>query len=58
MAQPTIDDKYLEMATKIVAAAVGAAAGNINYALTYPDKTAALFNAVAKEIYNLRSGQY
>jgi hypothetical protein len=54
----SIDDKYLEMATKIVAAAVGNTTGNLNVALTYPDKVTALFSAIAKEIYNLRIGQY
>jgi len=54
----SIDDKYLDMATKIVTAAVGCPTGNINMALQYPERVVALYNAVAQEIYKLRTGQY
>jgi hypothetical protein len=52
-----IEDKYLEMATKIVASAVSSQQAG-SYAMSSPDVAATLVRTICLELITLRRGQY
>lgn len=56
MDNPRIDKEYLDMATKIVAAAASGVSGQMM--LNNPKSAAELLRAVTLELYALRNGQY